>query len=544
MLWEDTTMREVGFSTERLDHLGIVAGICREIELIPQIDGLVGPTDRKVTVGEATQAMVVNALGFVGRALYLTPEFFRNKPMDLLIREGLKAEDLNDDTLGRALDRLYEQGVTEVFAHVASHALAHYGIESGFYHLDSTSVSFCGEYEEEGYGGIEITHGYSKDKRPDLKQAVVSLICTYQSSLPVWLEVLDGNRSDKKSFPKTIQAYVEQMKGEEGPYFIVDSALYTAENVRALSGVKWVTRVPDSLTEVKEVEHTEVEDLTAAAQPGYAYKEFEREYGGVRQRWVLVFSQKAYDRAKKGIQQLISQERERGRKQLWHLSHREFGAPGEAEKAVGELQKKLKYHSVEFGLEQVKHYIGRGRPKATDEAKVGWKVVGEVAEAEEKIKADLAKKGKFVLATNELEVEKLSSQQVLEAYKAQGASVERGFRFLKDPLFFAEGLFLQRPERIMALLMVMGLALLVYALAERKVREELTRKGESIPNQVGKPTQRPTLRRIFQVFEGIDVLVGNRQPGTPRVVLNLRPIHLKLLHLLGPEVQKCYFLEG
>ena len=59
----------------------------------------------------------------------------------------------------------------------------------------------------------------------------------------------------------------------------------------------------------------------------------------------------------------------------------------------------------------------------------------------------------------------------------------------------------------MALLMVMGLSLLVYSLAERSLRSELTRQGQTIPNQVGKPTQRPTLRRIFQVFEGIDLFI-------------------------------------
>jgi transposase len=138
-------MAATTFSTQRLDHLGIVAGVCRHIHLMEQIDTHVGPSERKVTVGEAVQAMVLNALGFASRALYLTPAFFSNKPVDLLIREGLKAEDLNDDSLGRALDRLYEAGVTEVFARVACHALQVYGLQHRFVHLDSTSMSLQGE---------------------------------------------------------------------------------------------------------------------------------------------------------------------------------------------------------------------------------------------------------------------------------------------------------------------------------------------------------------------------------------------------------------
>lgn len=201
-------MEETVFTTQRLDHLGIVAGICRKIHLIERIDAKVGPTERKVSVGQAVQAMVLNALGFVGRPLYLTPEFFAHKPVDLLIGPGLRAEDFNDDSLGRALDRLYEVGVTEVFAEVASPALKVFGITSEFVHLDSSSFSLEGAYAtpSEDAKAVKITYGYSKDKRPDLKQVVLGLICTYRSSLPVWLKALDGNRSDKESFPEMIQA--------------------------------------------------------------------------------------------------------------------------------------------------------------------------------------------------------------------------------------------------------------------------------------------------------------------------------------------------
>jgi transposase len=97
----------------------------------------------------------------------------------------------------------------------------------------------------------------------------------------------------------------------------------------------------------------------------------------------------------------------------------------------------------------------------------------------------------------------LPAEELLRAYKGQGVGPERGFRFLKDPIFFADSLFLKSPKRIMALIMVMGLALLVYALAEHKLRcalkervQRISTKGESIPNQVGKLTQRPTMRRI------------------------------------------------
>lgn len=222
-------------ATQRLDHLGMVAGICRHLQLIEQIDAQVGSSERKVSVGEAVQAMVLNALGFASRALYLTPEFFANKPVGLLIREGLEAAALNDDSLGRALDGLYEAGLTKIFAQVAAHALTIYSIQHRFVHLDSTSVSLQGEYatEAEDPQAVRVTYGYAKDHRPDLKQAVVSLICTDRSTIPVWLEALSGNSADKATFPTTIQAYVAQLQTSEVPYCVADSALDSEANLRA-----------------------------------------------------------------------------------------------------------------------------------------------------------------------------------------------------------------------------------------------------------------------------------------------------------------------
>ena len=136
------------YETKRIDHLGIVAGICRQINLVQSIDeSLPTPGNRKVSCGQATQAMILNALGLSGRALYLMPEYMQNKPVDLLIGEGLVAEDFNDDTLGRALDELQQAGVTELFARVAASAVDVFEIETNYVHLDTSTFSLQGAYE-------------------------------------------------------------------------------------------------------------------------------------------------------------------------------------------------------------------------------------------------------------------------------------------------------------------------------------------------------------------------------------------------------------
>jgi transposase len=541
-------MQPQRFSTQRLDHLGIVAGICRHIQLIEQIDAQVGPSVRKVTVGEAGQGMVLNALGFASRALYLTPQFFANKPVDLLICQGLQAGDLNDDSLGRALDRLYEAGVTEVFARVAAYALQVSGIEHRFVHLDSTRVSLQGEYgtDAEDPRAIRITPGYSKDHRPDLQQAVVSLICTYRTAIPVWLEGLSGNSADKTTCPQTIQAYVTQLQAAELPYCIADSALYSQEMLKALWAIRWITRVPETILEARALlQRMAPVEMQPAAQGGYRYREVASQYGGVPQRWLVVFSQQAYAREVTTFQQQLHRQQAQAQKQLWHLRHREFATEEAARVAIAALEKPWRFHRAQVELEPVAHYGRRGRPRAAEAPhQIRWRVVGQVVEEREAIAAALKSKGKFILATNEGEAERLPAETILSAYKAQGASVERGFRFLRDPLFFADSLFLKRPERLMALLMVMGVALLVYALAEHTVRTELERGGQSLPNQRGHPTQRPTRRWIFQLFEGIDVLWRQQPAGVQRLVLNLKPVHRPILHLLGPEARKCYSLDG
>lgn len=116
----------------------------------------------------------------------------------------------------------------------------------------------------------------------------------------------------------------------------------------------------------------------------------------------------------------------------------------------------------------------------------------------------IEQKSCFVLASNADEKD-LSNEAIFEHYKAQ-SHVERGFRFLKDPLFFVSSLFIKKPSRIDALLMVMTLALLVYSIAQRRLRANMAKAKQTIPNQINKPIANPTLRWVFQCFEGINLV--------------------------------------
>jgi transposase len=205
------------------------------------------------------------------------------------------------------------------------------------------------------------------------------------------------------------------------------------------------------------------------------------------------------------------------------------------------LERDWKYHRAEIEITAEQRYTRRGRPTPDAQREV-WRFTGQLVEDEARIAAAQARHGKYVIATNQLDAGKLPIETWLNTYKAQSTSVERGFRFLKDPMFFAHSLFLKKPSRIMALLMIMGLSLLVYSLAELHLRAQLAERDESIPDQKGKPTQTPTMRRVFQMFEGIHVLTIQRGTVRERMIINLTDLHWQILRLFNSPVHHIYQL--
>ena len=98
-------------SVERLDHLGVVVSVIKDLGIIKMIDARLPPHDQEeITTGEAIAGMIVNGLGFANRPLSLTPQFFANKPLDLLFRPGVRADLFNRFTLGRSLDEVSSYG--------------------------------------------------------------------------------------------------------------------------------------------------------------------------------------------------------------------------------------------------------------------------------------------------------------------------------------------------------------------------------------------------------------------------------------------------
>ncbi len=167
--------------------------------------------------------------------------------------------------------------------------------------------------------------------------------------------------------------------------------------------------------------------------------------------------------------------------------------------------------------------------------------MGKIEPRESAIEAEKIKAGRFILATNILDNNILTDREVLWEYKAQQSN-ERGFRFIKDPLFFTSSVFVKKPERVEAIGMIMGLCLLVYNLAQRKLRQQLEATNEGVKNQVKKLTNKPTMRWIFQMFQAVHLVMidGEKQ------VSNLTQERQDILKHLGEYCGQYYlaFLGG
>src|SRR3989475_4871176 len=251
------------YQTERLDHLGIVAGVCREVGIAEWLDERAGEQRRSVSMGTATVPMILNGLGFSNRQLYLVPQYFKNKPVEHLLGEGITADMLNDDCLGRTLDWLYEHDVTTLFAGLALQARRRFGIQAQYLHIDTTLFSVSGDYATKDEGdpvAVAITYGYSRDHREDLKQWMLALATTHDGDIPLFLRPLDGNSSDKEHLSAAVKEVMTQLREhlpeeQEERIAVFDSGGYSEANMKSYKDahIWWISRGSENPTTAKNV---------------------------------------------------------------------------------------------------------------------------------------------------------------------------------------------------------------------------------------------------------------------------------------------------
>jgi transposase len=531
------------YSTKGLDHLGLVAGMNKELGIAKLIDKALPEQcdDKLISYGQLVEAMILNGLGFVGRTLHMYPQYFKERPVERLIGKGIKAEYINDDALGRCLDKLYETGVSDIYQTLSASVVEHLGLPCEGINLDSTSIHVDGKYEhDDDSKAVRLVRGYSRDHRPELNQVVLNLITENKAGIPVYMQAASGNINDNEGFKNIVKHHISSLKAaQDCQYFIADAALYTAQTIQSLDEQKqlFISRAPQKLKQVKEaIDQKSTLDFKALDN-GYSAVWLESDYGEVKQRWLLIESEQAKKREQHTLDKRMEKESNAALTSFKKLSRQRFSCSLDADKAV-DLWLKSHHELTISDLEILKHAIFKqsGRPKLNQQPdNYEYQITGQVYWSLKNRAQRLQEKGMFMLATNDLSAQ-LTMEKMLSLYKSQ-QSVEKGFRFLKSPDFLTSSLYLKKPERIEALLMVMTCCLMVFAALEHKIRRELKAQSVHFPNLKYKPYQNPTARWVFFCFQGIHVLTIS---GEQQLVLNVEERNSIIINCMGSIYQKIY----
>ena len=215
-------------------------------------------------------------------------------------------------------------------------------------------------------------------------------------------------------------------------------------------------------------------------------------------------------------------------------------APEAAHDALAAVAKRWQYHAMASSHRtEHKHYAGKGRPTPSTPLKaITWHIHVHVQGDDKTLEQAKHTHAGSILGTN-IDASEVRDTEVITAYKGQ-AHVEGGCRFLKDPLFFVSSLFVKKPNRIAGLRMVMTLALLVYSVAQRRLRAPWATHQETVPNHINQPTTSPTLRWVFQLLQGIHRVRLTLQGQVPELMEGLNDVQIKILRLFGNEVCRLY----
>jgi len=528
-------------TTTTLSHLGLVSGTFDELGIADIIDANI-PKSRNHNLSHSTvmKAMCINGLGFNESRLYLFSKYFENLPTERLLGKGILPEHINDDILGRTLDKIYEHGCTELFNKIVLKAMKNVPLDNHILHNDTTSFSLYGNYEKRDteLNTIEITYGHPKDNRWDLKRFVLNMVCN-QEGILLFVETLSGNASDKKILAKSVKKIQKNLDLDEKVYHIADSAIYSDDNITELGDkTLWITRVPATINEVKDLLNADIK-LEFCTDQRYSYYETTSSYGGVEQKWVLIQSKAMKKRMEKTFDNNIEKKLETANKSLNKLKRVEHACEKDANKAAKKwIYEHQRYQFEQLSIESKSRRVGgkKGRPKNGEELETFYRIKAKIKVDRQVIAQERKKLGKFVLATNDLD---LTVDEILSYYKNQG-NVERGFMFLKDKSFHVSEVYLKKESRIEALSMIMVLCLFLYSIAQWKLRNRLKETDKFVKNQVKKPTQSPTMKWVFFLFRRITELAIPLDGTVEKRVANMTDELWDILSLMGKECEKYY----
>jgi len=510
-------------------YLNIMSAIMKELKLGELVDRLV-PIDAQCRTrpSDIVQLLVLDMLS--GRqALVHLEEWAARIDLQKLLHKDAYASQFNDDCIARHLDRLEKAGIHELVSTFLLQTYKRENISMRTFHGDTTSMSVYGAYDCPS-DVLNITEDYSRD-RQGAKQIQFGLIGN-ADGIPIYGDVHDGNKSDREWNPDVLRKLHEQFAAVDLKEFIyvADSAAMSQDTLQAAKAAKayLITRGPNQLRIVKQALSIADEPDTSWSQPlrfvtskqGATYRLFETHasYYGHDVRLIVVESS-ALDRKK---EKTLGHKREAERQTLesaqTSFGQTPFHCLEDAEQAAKQWDQESSslFYAVSVSVEARDVYKRkRGRPKAGSQPDQVTEYIVQMTFSpdEEAFQCARRKASRFVLVTTVPDVlneESMDSQAILELYKGQN-NVEMNFSFLKDP-YYTDEIYLKRPERVHVLGYLFLLALVIYRVFQRRLRQHITEQ-RPMKGAGGRTLTRPTGQAIFQVFQYVQVVVFTLPDG-------------------------------
>ena len=452
--------------------------------------------------------------------------FFEDKPMPLIFpwKQDIDSSNFTEERAGNVLDEFYRSNPQKIFSILTHSNIKLYNINTNSIRVDTTSKSFYGAYETNMPEPIDITHGFSKDKRHDLKQIMFGT-ATSSDGITILADVMSGNTSDMpftKRWIKTVRQAL-QKSDDDFLLYTADSAAVTEENLKLFKEyhVDMISRLPERYGLAEELINqaitaniwTEIGTLSEGKKAAtYKSVSFKRELCGDTYRLVVFHSSSLDKRKLKTLNSKIEKEKLELIKKAEEEGKREFFCEEDARAEIDKFQKKnkFKFHTIESEIIVVEKTIKR--------SKRGRLKNGEILPQEKrflvKFKPDKdvtacnreqERCGLFVLITTLKDMEKYPDREILSQYKGQQA-VENIFKFIKDPTLVG-AYCLKNPERIVAFGYILLMAAQVYTILERIVRKNLENPDEEPVEGLNRQkTKRPTAYAIEYVLSAILVM--------------------------------------
>src|SRR5512135_1278113 len=544
----------------RVAALPLVPGLLERLRLEEFLRDHLPHEDRRSRVPTATALLVLLKNLLLSREpLYGVGQWAARHAPEPLGITPTQLPALNDDRVGRALDRLFDADIPSLTLAAVTHAVREFGVDLDELHNDSTTVTFHGDYESaerertlRGPLRLAVTWGHNKDHRPDLKQLLYILTVTRDGAVPVQFRVESGNATDDRSHRATWEVLC-QLTGRRDFLYVADCKLATAENMAHLhqhggqflsvlprtrgEDAAFRTLVRDGRTRWRAI-HDKIDDEGKVIDRFSVHEPELTSVEGYRLVW--------YHSVRTAERDVLSRHHriERASGRLAELRqklasprtrYRQRAKVAEAAEAI------LRDGGIEGGIEiaieerTTERYRQerRGRPgpgtRYVKREDTRFDLTYRIAH--DRLAEEARCDGIFPLITNFVT---LRERDLLLAYKQQ-PRIETRFVQLKTD-FVVASVYLKEPSRIQALLCVYFFALLVESLLERELRR--ARDGaaiESLPlYPEGRACRRPTARRVIDMFEDVqrhELTEGKR----PAVVFTteLTRLQRKVLRLLG-----------